>query len=68
MFVHQTFQEIVEQILDMALSNVGGNLETLEKALDEVSSQPAKGPRDEAVKDIIGRLLTYDRYTSDPYS
>ena len=60
-FLFQTYQEIVEQILDMALGAVGGSIESLEKALDEIASQPAKGPRDEVVKDILNRLLTYDR-------
>ena len=58
----KSFRDIVEQILDMALGEVGGSLETLEKALDEFSGQTARGPRDEAIKDIVGQLLSYDDF------
>ena len=36
----KSFQEIVEQILNTFLENVGGNIETLKTALHEISSQP----------------------------
>ena len=52
----------MEQVLEMALLNVGGSIETLEKALDEIASQKARGPRDEMVKDILERLMSCERY------
>lgn len=33
------FQEVVEQILNTFLESLGGSIEKLEKALDEISSQ-----------------------------
>lgn len=33
------FQEMVEQLLNIFLESLGGNIEKLEKALDEISSQ-----------------------------
>ena len=58
----KTYQEIVENILDMALMSVGGSIEAMEKALDEIVHQPARGPRDAAVKDVIERLMTYSDF------
>jgi len=37
------YQEIVETILDVALSNVGGSIDALEDALDILASTPAIG-------------------------
>jgi hypothetical protein len=45
----------------MALQSVGGDLASLEHALEEISRKPPKGPRDAVVKDIIKKLLTYER-------
>jgi len=39
----KSYQEIVEAILDMALSNVGGSIDVLEKALDVLAASPATG-------------------------
>lgn len=39
----KNYQEIVETILDMALSNVGGSIDVLEKALDVLAASPATG-------------------------
>lgn len=41
--VWKDYQEIVETILDVALSNVGGSIDGLEKALDLLASSPATG-------------------------
>ena len=60
----KTFQEIVEQILEMALSNVGGSITKLEKALDKILNQPIKGPRDEIFKHILDQLLSYNDFNS----
>lgn len=60
----KTFQEIVEQILEMALSNVGGSITKLEKALDKILNQPIKGPRDEVFKHILDQLLSYNDFSS----
>ena len=48
----------------MALSQAGGSIESLEKALDEVASIPSKGPREDIVKDILDKLLTFDNFDS----
>ena len=45
----------------MALSNVGGSITALEKALDTIASQPAKGPKSAVVHDVLDKLLSYDR-------
>lgn len=58
----KTFQEIVETILEMALDSVGGNLATLERALDNVQNQPSRGPRDDLVKDVLERLLSFTEF------
>lgn len=58
----KTFQEIVDQILDMALSNVGGSLTMLEEAFDQLSSQRSRGPRDETIKEVLAKLLTYQSF------
>ena len=48
-FTHQhndlwkDYQGIVENILNFALSNVGGSIDILEDALDILASTPAKG-------------------------
>eukprot|EP00520_Triparma_pacifica_P000362 CAMPEP_0118651880 /NCGR_PEP_ID=MMETSP0785-20121206/11020_1 /TAXON_ID=91992 /ORGANISM="Bolidomonas pacifica, Strain CCMP 1866" /LENGTH=1039 /DNA_ID=CAMNT_0006544359 /DNA_START=222 /DNA_END=3338 /DNA_ORIENTATION=+ len=44
------------------LSNLGGSLSLLEQALDEHSTLPATGPRDDARKAMIASLLTYDSF------
>lgn len=64
----QNFQEIAEQILDAAMSEVGGadfggGLRKLEAELDRISSLPASGPRDSKMKEILGQLLSFDRYS-----
>ena len=45
-----TYHEIVETILDMALGVVGGNLSSLEKALESHVDKPVRGPRDAATR------------------
>ena len=60
----KTYQDIVENILEMALQNAGGSLESLEKALDEVSSVPSRGPKDDAVKEILAKLMTFNDFDS----
>ena len=65
--VCQNFQEIAEQILEAALSEVqgsecGSGLDRLERELDRISSLPAAGPRDGRMKDILSQLLSFDRY------
>ena len=60
----KTFQDIVENILEMALNIVGGSLESLEKVLDEVSSTPSRGPKEDTVKDILSKLMTFDSFDS----
>ena len=56
------FKEIVEAILDMALGEVGGSIESLEKMFDEISHTRATGPKDGTIKDILGQLMTYDSF------
>ena len=51
--IWQDFKEMAENVLGFALDSVGGSIESLEKALDEIASTPAKGPRDEVVKGIL---------------
>ncbi len=58
----RTYQDICESILEMALSQAGGSIESLEKALDEVASIPSKGPREDIAKDILDKLLTFDDF------
>ncbi len=59
----KTYQEIVETILDMALSIVGcGNLSELERALEQQVNKPVRGPRDAATRDVLERLLTYTNF------
>ena len=59
----KTYQEIVETILDMALSIMGsGNLTELERALEQQVNKPVRGPRDAATRDVLERLLTYTNF------
>ena len=58
------YQEIVETILDVALSNVGGSIDVLEKAFDVLASSPPTGPRDAVTKDVVSKLLTYNDFDS----
>lgn len=60
----RTYQDICESILGMALESVGGSIESLEKALDEVASIPSKGPREEVVKEILDKLMTFDDFNA----
>ncbi len=50
----------------MALSNVGGSIEMLEKVLDDVAYSDSNsfnsGPKQAAFKDIVKRLMAYERY------
>lgn len=62
--IWQDFKEVVEQILEVALSSIGGSIEALEKALDEIASVPAKGPKDAVVKEILNKLLSFDSFES----
>ena len=59
----KSYHEIVEMILDnMALESVGGNVATLEKALEKIVDRPVKGPRDAATRDVLERLMTYTNF------
>jgi hypothetical protein len=60
----KTFQDIVENVLEMALNMVGGSVESLEKVLDEVASTPSRGPKEDVVKDILSKLLTFDSFNA----
>lgn len=56
------YQEICEQILDITLQTVGDgydNIESLEKIMDEIADEPAKGPRDAETKQLLQQLLTF---------
>ena len=58
------FREMGENVLGFALDSVGGSIESLEKALDEIAYEPAKGPKDANVKEILSKLLTFDNFHS----
>lgn len=57
----KAFQEVVEVVLENAISCVGGSMDVLEEALEKLASEPPSGPRDEILKEILARLLTYER-------
>lgn len=59
--IWRNFQGIVESVLAAALDSVGCSYEALEKALDEVTSIPSRGPRDDVVK---GNVILYDTNTT----
>ena len=40
----------------------GGSLEALEMALDDVAHEPAKGPKDDVIKDVLRRMLAVHRW------
>ena len=60
----KSFQEIVEAILEAALSNIGGSIDQLEKGLDEVMNGPSRGPKDDLVKDVLDSLLSFTDFES----
>mmetsp|Transcript_29107 Transcript_29107/g.40004 ORF Transcript_29107/g.40004 Transcript_29107/m.40004 type:complete len:1456 (+) Transcript_29107:23-4390(+) len=60
--IWKKFQDVAEQILNTFLQNLGGSIEKLEKALDEIGSQPCQGPRDAVVKEVLKYLLTFDNF------
>jgi len=64
--VSQNFQDIVENILEMALVDVGGSIETLEKFMDEVAYSDGyeDGPKHAVFKDIVKQLLSYESFES----
>ena len=62
--VWKTFQEIVEQILEMALADVGGSVSKLERALEKIAAQPARGPREAATKEVLERLLSFGSFAA----
>mmetsp|Transcript_30172 Transcript_30172/g.38922 ORF Transcript_30172/g.38922 Transcript_30172/m.38922 type:complete len:897 (+) Transcript_30172:103-2793(+) len=61
--VWKEFQDIVETMLEKVLEDLGGNFQALEKALDERASEPPRGPRDAAEKEVLAQLLTFDDFT-----
>jgi Holliday junction resolvasome RuvABC DNA-binding subunit len=61
--IWKDFQEIAENLLDNTLSTLGGSIEQLEKALDQVKHKPSKGPRDEVIKDVIDQLLSFSEFS-----
>lgn len=65
----RVYHDIVEQILEMALSSAGGSVRHLEDYLDSLatSKRPAKGPREDHVKDILQQLLTYSSFQDFSY-
>ena len=40
--IWQDFKEMAENVLGFALDTVGGSIESLEKALDEIATSPAR--------------------------
>ncbi len=60
--IWKNFQEIAENVLDNALQMVGGSMDLLEKALDDVKHRPSRGPRDEIIKDVIDQLLSFESF------
>lgn len=58
--VWKNFQEIVESILASALDDTAGcTMEDFERALDDLSREPAAGPREGVKREILSQLLTY---------
>jgi Holliday junction resolvasome RuvABC DNA-binding subunit len=65
-YIWKNFQEIVENILQMALLKVGGSFDKLEKAIDHIKNKPSSGPRDEMIKEILHKLVTvadFDKFS-----
>lgn len=60
--VWKSFQDIVENILENALVDVGGSIDQLERSLDDVMSRPSRGPRDEVIKDVLHKLMSFDDF------
>jgi len=52
----KSFQNIVEEVLDNALANIGGNLDLLEQAIDDFRSMPSRGPKNDITKDVLEKL------------
>lgn len=44
-------------------SDFGGGLKGLEQELDRISTLPPSGPRDMKMKEILGQLLSFDRFS-----
>jgi len=62
--IWKRFQDVVEMVLESALDSIGGNIQKLEEALDAVHNQPSRGPRDDLVKDVLERLLSFTDFES----
>ena len=60
--IWKSFQEIAENVVQIGLMMVGGSIEELEHALDDVYARPSRGPRDEVIKDIIQSLHTVEDF------
>lgn len=58
--VWKNFQEIVESILASALdADAGLTMKDFERGLEELSKEPAAGPREGVKREILSQLLTY---------
>jgi hypothetical protein len=60
----KTFGEIAEATLEMALQEVGGSIDLLEKALGNYAEEASSGPREDTIKHIVNQLLSYSSFTA----
>lgn len=62
MIIWRSFQEIAESVIQKMLAEIGGQMAELEMAFDEILSSPSRGPRDEAIKDVLQQLDAVDDF------
>ena len=59
--IWREYQQLVEGLIDSALSVIGGSVEMLEEGLEEIASREPNGPRDAMVQEVVTKLLSYHR-------
>ena len=60
--IWREYQQLVESLIDSALSVIGGSVEMLEAGLEDIARREPSGPREAMVQEVVTKLLSYHRY------
>jgi hypothetical protein len=61
--IWRSFQEVAENVIQSMLLDIGGSMDELEGAFIDILQAPSRGPRDEAIKDVLKQLESVDDFT-----
>lgn len=59
--VWKDYQQLVEGLIDSALTSIGGSVESLELGLEEICRREPSGPKQAMVQELVVKLLSYHR-------